>query len=204
MDAMWEWLRQNLTEWSLAKIYISCATAGGALLVIQLLLGLFGFGASDVDVEDVDVSEPSVGDSGESLNLLSLRAIASFLALFGLVGWYGTSAGWSQPKAAMIALLAGVGTMLLVAWMMRTLLRLSESGTLDPSEAVGKVATVYLRIPGNRSGKGKITVSIRGRSVELSAVTSGSELPTGSECQVVAMTAGDTFEVERVQRSGER
>ena len=72
---------------------------------------------------------------------------------------------------------------------------------MDPQRAIGKVATVYLRVPGGRSGKGKITVSIQGRTVEFGAVTaSDDEIPTGAECRVVAMTSSNTFEVAPVEQ----
>ena len=45
-------------------------------------------------------------------------------------------------------------------------------------------------------GKGKITVVIQGRSAEFSAITSGDELPTGTDCRLVDMTTEDTFRVE--------
>jgi hypothetical protein len=201
---LWESIREHLTTWSIEKLYITCAIAGGAVLLIQLGLSVLGIGDADVDIEDTDVSAPGAGEAGEGMNILSLRALASFLTLFGLIGWHGTSSEWSQPVTALVAVACGVGMMLLVAWMMRGLVRLSESGNLDPQQAVGKVATVYLRIPARGGGKGKITVSIQGRSAEFSAVTTGGELPTGTECRVIAMRTGEVFEVEPIGRDQER
>ena len=66
---------------------------------------------------------------------------------------------------------------------------------MRPENAVGKTAKVYLRVPGEHSGAGKITVSIQGRSQEFGAVTGGPELPTGSEARVLGMTTENTFEV---------
>jgi hypothetical protein len=73
--------------------------------------------------------------------------------------------------------------------------RLTSKGNLDPQRAVGSPARVYLRIPGKNTGRGKITVSIQGRTMEFVAFTQGDELPTGSECRIVGMTTKDTFEV---------
>ena len=85
--------------------------------------------------------------------------------------------------------------MFFVAVIMRTFSRMHSEGNLQPDLAVGKTAKVYLRIPAERSGKGKITVSIQGRSTEFDAVTNGPELPTGSECRILKQTTEDTFEV---------
>lgn len=41
-------------------------------------------------------------------------------------------------------------------------------------------ASVYLAIPGNLSGKGKVTLSVKGSYKELDAMTEQELIPTGS------------------------
>ena len=86
--------------------------------------------------------------------------------------------------------------MLLVAWLLSLQRKLQASGNLDPRGAVGKAATVYLRIPPQKTGAGKITVSLQGRTAEFTAVTAGDEIATGQDVRVVRMTTPGTFEVE--------
>jgi hypothetical protein len=78
---------------------------------------------------------------------------------------------------------------------MRMFARMHSEGNLRAETVVGKNAKVYLRVPGEGGGKGKVTVSIQGRSMEFNAVTKGPELPTGSECKLLRLTTEDTFEV---------
>ena len=53
---------------------------------------------------------------------------------------------------------------------------------------------MYLRIPGARSGKGKITVTVQGREVQFAAVTDAEDvLPTGSDVEIVEQVTADTF-----------
>ena len=192
---MWQqfldWARDSLSDWTMSKIYIACAVAGGTLILSQTGLSLFGLGEGDVDA-DVHVDDV---DASEGLTFLSLRAMAGFLTFFGLVGWGGVSSGWHPLTTIAIAFLAGTSVMLLIAVIMRFFKTMQADGTVKPEGAVGSIATVYLRIPGQRSGKGKITVEIQGRSQQFDALTDGEELPTGSECRVLSMTTAGTFEV---------
>jgi len=200
MDGIWDsivdWVRNNLSDWTLTKLYIACAAAGGAVLIGQTGLNLFGLGDADTDIDpDVDVDEI---EGGDSLSFLSIRALAGFLTFFGLVGWGGTTSHWHQGVTVVAAFAAGASVMVMVAVIMRFFRRMHTEGNVDPRNAIGKTARVYLKIPAAKAGKGKITVSIQGRSVEFGAVTAGEELPTGSDCRVLGLTTDDTVEVEGV------
>lgn len=198
LDTIKDWLvgfaGEHLVDWTVAKIYLACAIAGGSVLLGQMGLSLFGFGDADNDFGVEDIGDMEGADS--SMSFLSVRAIAGFLTFFGLVGSYGTAAGWRPYQAALGALAAGSSVMILVAWIMRSFQRLTDSGNIRLDEAVGTIASVYLRIPAERAGRGKVTATIQGRSVELQAVTRGPELATGVACKIVAMTTDDTCEVE--------
>jgi hypothetical protein len=196
MEGIWNWItdwaNNNLSDWTMTQVYIACAVAGGSVLIGQTGLTLFGLGdADDIDPDmDVDVAE-----GADSLHFLSLRALAGFLTFFGLVGWGGVASGWSTLVTVLSAFGAGCTVMLLVAVIMRTFARMHSEGNIHPEGAVGKNARVYLRIPAHKSGQGKVTVALQGRSMQFSAVTAGDELPTGSECRLDKMTTDDTFEV---------
>ena len=135
-------------------------------------------------------------DAGEGLSFLSIRAMASFLTFFGLAGYGGTKEGWSTWVILLVALGAGLSMLFFVAWMMTMYKRLTLGGNLDPREAVGKTGRVYLRIPGAKSGKGKVTVSVQGREVQFDALTEHpEELPTGSDVNIVSQLTSNTFNV---------
>jgi hypothetical protein len=188
-------------DWKMETVYIGCAAVGGTILVLQTLLLLFGAGDHDTDVH---VDEGSIGHSGSGeehaqdvgFGLLSVRTISAFLTFFGLAGWYGVGAGWAPLVTVLVALAAGFAMLFAVAFLLHAQKKLASSGTVDLAGAVGHAARVYLRIPERNSGKGKITLLLQGRTVELSAFTNGASIATGSEVRVVRQVTGDTFEVE--------
>ena len=179
-------LMEIFADWSLTTVYILCAAAGGTVLIIQTLLLLMGVGDADVDIDtDVDAA----------FSFLSLRAVVAFITFFGLSGWWGSAKGWSNLKILSVAVASGLAIMLAVAWLLTIQTKLQSKGNLNLANAVGKTASVYLRIPGKSSGHGKITVKVQSRSVELKAFTKGEEIPTGSTVRVLSQATPDTFEV---------
>jgi hypothetical protein len=189
-------------SWTMETVYLGCAAAGGTILLVQTGMMLFGGASHDGDVMHADPSgighsgsgDHSGGDAG--ISLLSVRSIAAFLTFFGLAGWGGTSSGWGTFQTIGAAVGAGAVMLFAVAWLFSFQSKLFSQGNLDPKQAVGCTARVYLRIPGQSSGKGKITVSIQGRTHEFSASTAGAEIATGREVKVVRQITQDTFEVE--------
>ena len=188
--AEFDWSSLGL-EWSMRSVYLVCAVAGGTVLLIQTGLLLLGFGGGDADFDfhhDTDTGDGSFG-------LFSVRAVTSFLTFVGLSGWGAVEAGWGPGAALAVAVLAGLVVMLAVASLLRLQLRLASRGNVDPHNAIGTTATVYLKIPAQRAGQGKITVSIQGRSLEYLAVTGGRAIPTGDAVRILSMPTPGTFEV---------
>lgn len=96
-----------------------------------------------------------------------------------------------------IALAAGAAALFGVAWMMRALYRLRADGTVRIERSVGRTGTVYLPIPGNKAGVGKVLLNVQNRTVEYQAVTPHQALPTGAPVVVLAVVNTATVEVTR-------
>jgi hypothetical protein len=188
-------MEQWLEGWTMETVYLGCAVAGGAVLLLQTLLLLFGGGDTDA-LPDADVDLASDGHAPGAFGFLSVRAVASFLTFFGLGGWGGIEAGWGTFPTMAFASGAGLAMLFVVGALFSLYRRVDSQGNLDPRNAIGSSAQVYLRIPGANAGKGKVTVSIQGRSAQYAAVTRGDEIATGAEVRIVRMTTPDTFEVE--------
>jgi hypothetical protein len=181
------------------QVYKYCAIVGGVLVGLQLVLQLLGFGGdADVDADHGDL-HGEAGTEGHGnlfFGVLSFKALSAFAGVFGLVGLIAWD---SLGQAARIGTAAGAGvaSMFVVAWTMRGLARLNASGTVNVRNAVGANGTVYLRIPGRGEGRGKVTLEIQGRSMELPAVTDGDTLETGMQVTVEAVEGDDVLKVVR-------
>ena len=62
----------------------------------------------------------------------------------------------------------------------KQLMKLAEENNFKMDETLGKTAEVYLTIPANKSGKGKVLISVRGSVRELDAMTETDEAITSS------------------------
>jgi hypothetical protein len=180
-------------------IYIGCAAAGLAALVLQIVLSLLGVGDHDGVDGHADVHVDHDGTNAGGFNLLSVRALASFLAFFGLTGWWLTATGAGSLTSALASFAVGAVAMIGVAWLASQQRRLDVEGTLDPGNAVGQTATVYLRVPAHGKGQGKVHVKVQGRTAELAATSDGPEIPTGAVVTVVRLITPDTVAVAPVE-----
>jgi hypothetical protein len=185
--------------------FIVCAAIGGTLLVCQLLMGLLGLGghhdfSGGHDVGgDHDTGHHEVGHEHEDawyVGLLTFRTLAAALTFFGLGGWLATTRpGMSDALSLAIAAAAAGGAMFLIAWLMRALARLQAEGTVRIDRAIGKTGTVYLPVPAQKAGVGKVHLNLQNRTVEYQAVTAQAQLPTGAKVVVVGVISADTVEV---------
>jgi hypothetical protein len=173
----------------MTTFFVVCAALGGGVLVVQLLLGLLGV---------IDAGGDHAGAHGvvhEGLDLLSVRALSAGVAFFGLGGLVGLTTPLGWIAAIPLALIAGVAAMVGTAVAMRWLLKFEDDGTVSIHGAVGATGTVYLTIPGDRKGAGKVTLTLQNRTVEYQAVTSAGALPTGAPIMVVDIVGPDTVDV---------
>ena len=181
-------------------IYKYCAIVGGALVGIQLVLQLLGLGGDhDVDTGHGDI-HGEAGTEGHGnlfFGVLSFKALSAFAGVFGLAGLVTIDRGLGGVARAGVSAGAGLASMFLVAWVMRGLSRLQASGTIDVRNAVGASGTVYLRVPGGRAGRGKVTVEVQGRSMEFPAITDGNTLETGTSVTVESVEGDDLLKVAR-------
>jgi hypothetical protein len=98
----------------------------------------------------------------------------------------------------MWATLAGAAAMYAVYWLFKQVFRLQHAGNENIRNAIGQPATVYVPIPGQRNGKGKVTFRLQNRLVEYQAVTEDeAKLATGENVIIVGIVNPGTVRVAR-------
>lgn len=138
-----------------------------ATVVFLILLALTIFGA-DADADaDVDFAD---GDS-IPFQFLSLKNIVAFFAVFGWSGIGFINAGLASWLVILLAFICGLLMMILMATLFYFMSKLAETGTLKMKNAVGKLGEVYLLIPGDRGGMGKVQLNVQGSLRTLDAIT---------------------------------
>jgi len=158
-----------------------------ATVIFLALLGMTIFGG-DVSDSDVDTNIDAHISDGDSIpfQFLSLKNIVAFFAVFGWSGIGFINAGLAAWLVILLALICGFLMMLLMATLFYLMSKLAENGTLKMKNAVGKLGEVYLVIPANRSGMGKVQLNVQGSLRTLDAITDDLEkIPTSSIIQVL-------------------
>ena len=154
-------------------------------------------GSVDVGADvggDADAAHPSTG-----MNLLTFRNFINFFIGFG---WTAILLKNSVPATGLrmlIAIIVGLVLVFFVMLLFKWLTNMQQSGTIDVyKSAVDCQGTVYLTIPGERAGEGKVQITINNSVREYAAVTDGPTLKTGARIRVVEVVSANTLLVEEI------
>lgn len=192
--------------------YLICLLAGGTLMALQFLLSFMGIGDHHDTGGDHDFHGHDVHHAGHHaghdhqgswfVGVLTFRALVAALTFFGIAGMTAHSQQLEAGPTLVVALAAGAAALFLVAYMMRALSNLKAEGTARIERAVGHNGTVYLPIPAEKGGVGKVQLNLQNRTVEYQAITPHQQLPTRARVVVTAVVSPDTVEVVPVSASG--
>ncbi len=199
----------------ITQIFYCIAIPSTLILLIQTIMMLVGMG-DDGDITDADIGDAPDGDVidgvfGEDtvsetpdfegldgLRIFTVKGIIAFLVVFGWVGIVMSGASVPLWITLPVATVSGFFMMVLLALLMKLVLKLRSSGNIDNRNAIGTAGKVYLTIPAERGGEGKVQILLQGSFVERNAVTDCTEaIPTGSEVVVTGVSGGTTLIVRK-------
>ena len=193
-----------MTEWWTSldlfmKILWCIAIASSLIFIIETVLTFIG---ADVEMDmDTDFDVPDGGFEGDpSMNLYTFRNLVNFL--LGM-SWTAIILNDQIASKALLMLIAfAVGALLVAAvmYMFKWLSKMQQSGNINIFQsAAGCNGKVYLTIPAERKGTGKVQISINESIREYDALTdSETELKTGTAIKVVEVIDSSTLLVEEI------
>jgi len=159
------------------------AIPASLIFLIQTILTFVGADASDGLSADFD---GDLDANGGPSQVFSFRNLINFLLGFS---WTGISFfHLLESKLILIGLSFSVGIAFVAVFfiIIKQIQKLAEDNTFQLKSTVAKTAEVYLTIPANKSGIGKIMISINGAMHELDAITENEEsLKTGSLVKIL-------------------
>lgn len=212
-----------IIEWwdgldGILKMLYCIAIPATLVLVIQTILSLHGGfeGGGGIDVSDTsgmdfhDGSQMSNGDTdwdhtfGDGgnpadfsiMSMLTLQGIATFLTVLGWSSIAAIAAGSSPTLSILVGLVFGFLAMYAAARLIHASRKLVESGNLDLRHAIGETGRVYIPIPAEGKGEGKITMQLQGRYIECSAMTLENRMLSTGEMVRVTDVRGELLIVE--------
>lgn len=198
-----------MVEWwnslsAMMKVLWAITLSASLIFVIQSVMTFLGAGdSSDFDVDtdvsgDVDVPDTDVHGTGQGL--LTFRNFVNFLLGFGWSAILLRESIGSTPLLIVVSAIVGVILVTLVMLLFKWLSGMQEAGNINVfKSAVGCEGKVYLAIPGERSGSGKVQITINDAVREYEAVTDGPALATGASVRVVEVISADTMLVEPIE-----
>lgn len=169
---------QSLSSYQ--QVMFIIAVSATAVMVVFLILMLIGMDNTDFDgvtdgLEDgLDLlnDEPLTGIAG--LKILTVRGVLVFLSIGAWTAFLFENF-LSFFWASLFGVILGLIAMYLQALAFRAMMKLESIGNMNYENAIGKTGTVYIRIPKEKSGKGKINVVIQETYAEVDAMTESNE-----------------------------
>lgn len=193
-----------MTEWwttldLFMKILWCIAIASSLIFIVETVLTFIG---ADVDFDaDADFDVPDGAFEGDpSMNLYTFRNLVNFLLGMSWTAILLKEQIASKALLMLIAFAAGAALVAAVMFLFKWLSKMQQSGNINVmKDAEGCNGKVYLTIPAERKGSGKVQITINGAVREYDAVTDSElDLKTGEAIKVVEALDNSTLLVEEL------
>src|SRR5690606_7410637 len=138
------------------------------IFIIQTIMTFVGADATDGIEADF---EGDLAEMDAPFQLFSFRNLINFLIGFSWTGISFYETITSPTLLIILAVFVGCVFVYLFFMLIKQIQKLAEDNSFKISSTINQSAEVYLPIPENKSGKGKIMISIKGAFHELEAMT---------------------------------
>lgn len=184
------------------KILWGVTLTASLVFIIQSILTFVGADADtnfDVDV-DVTADGSDLSNIEGGSNLYTFRNFINFILGFGWSAILLQDSIHSTPLLIFVSAVIGVALVAAVMYLFKWLAGMQQSGNIDLTTAAkGCEGKVYLTIPAQEAGEGKVQITISGAVREYNAITDSEEpLKTGTPIRVVDVVNANTVIVEQI------
>jgi len=181
------------------KVLWGVTLSASFIFIIQSIMTFLGADTEGIDAPDsldgADVLDSPDGISGA--NLYTFRNLVNFILGFG---WSAILLQGSIKNTGLLlvfSVLIGIALVATVMYLFKWLSSMQQSGNINVYKtAVGCQGSVYLTIPAQRSGEGKVQITINNSVREYNAVTDMDAIPTGTSITVIEVVDAQTLLVE--------
>ncbi|MBO4475988.1 MAG: NfeD family protein [Bacteroidales bacterium] len=190
------------------KVLWGITLSASLIFIIQSVMTFLGADAGDSDFDtDVSGDVPDGSDApdgadahGTGQGLLTFRNFVNFFLGFGWTAIILKSSIASTGLLMLVSILVGIALVVLVMLLFKWLSSMQQAGNINVfTSAVGCEGKVYLTIPAERSGSGKVQITINNSVREYEALTDGEALKTGTRIRVTEVIDADTLLVEPLE-----
>lgn len=180
----------------LLRTFWYLAIPSSLIFLIQSIMTFVGMDATEGLEADFDGNL----DSGDDVfQLFSFRNLINFLLGFSWAGISFFEVISNKFLLILVALSIGIGFVALFFVIIKQIMKFSEDNSFNILNSLNKTAEVYLTIPANRSGHGKVLVSVNGSVHELVAITDDTtSIPSGSLVMITQIENENILVVKRI------
>lgn len=186
----------------LMKVLWGITLSASLIFVIQSIMTFVGLGGGEGGFDgdfSTDFDDLSTLEADPGMNLYTFRNLVNFLLGFGWTAILLRDRIASVAWLMVLAVLVGIALVAVVMYLFKWLNGMQQSGNIDVfRSAVGCQGRVYLTIPAERKGEGKVQITINGSVREYNAVTDGDDIKTGTPIRVVEVLNSNTLVVEEL------
>lgn len=179
----------------LLRAFWFIALPASLIFLVQTVMTFSGTDAHDGIDADFN---GDLADGHAPFQLFSLRNLVNFLlgAGWGGISFYNTIS--NKTILIVVAVLIGVAFVAAFFFIIRQVQRFGEDNSFNIDNALNQTGTVYIPIPENKTGTGKVQVSVRGSVHELTAITHHERIATGTLVKVVKIENSNLVLVEKL------
>lgn len=179
----------------LLRAFWYIALASTSVFVIQTILTFMGSNSMEGVEADFD---GNLDSDSAPFQMFSFRNLINFMLGFGWTGVAFYSLISNKILLIILACAVGVAFILMFFFLIKQILKLTEDNTFNIEKLIGKIGTVYLNIPPEKTGVGKVQVSLNGSVHELLAFTEASQMIKTNEAVKIVAVQDEILIVEKI------